>query len=512
MLISKEVIKKPWFTAFASGAAVGIITHLFGLVTVIHNSDDIGNQPFGFGTGLRSGRWFLSMLGTLVKKLFGGYNIPYLSGLLFVLLVAVSAAVVVATLRLEKKRWAAFVGATFVVFPTISAIMLYKHTVLYYGIAILLSVLAVFFLDRFKFGLPLSVFCLALSMGIYQAFAPVTITLFVILLIKKAIKQEKSFKQLVILGFYYCLSLALGVGLYYLILQICLNVTNTKLGTYQEINNMGKISISELPQLIKKAYKGFLRLPVKDYCSLAQTKLIRLCYLVLGVFSVLFTVYLLISRVKNFLNSAFVVAMGIILPLAFNFIVIMCPSSDIYTLMVFSFVLAPCFPVILLDCHSPITRKWQVIFEKTSSKIVVLTLSILIFCYVYIANTNYMYLFYSNRQTENYMASIVTQVRMTEGFTSDKNWALIGTLDDPLLKGSWSKVPKLQGNATTQRLLTAGSKLSWMKTYIGYNVPIATDEEIAEIKEDPRFAEMPCWPDNGSIAIIDDIVVIKFSN
>ena len=60
-MISKEIIKKPWFSAFVSGTATGIATHLFGLVNVLHNFDDIAVQPAGYGTGLRSGRWLLTI-------------------------------------------------------------------------------------------------------------------------------------------------------------------------------------------------------------------------------------------------------------------------------------------------------------------------------------------------------------------------------------------------------------------------------------------------------------------
>ena len=508
----REIIKKPWFAAFSSGALVGILTHLFGLVNVLHNFDDIAVQPSGYGTGLKSGRWLLTILGDFVKDTFGGYNLPYVNGILFILLVAASAAFVVATLKLEKRRWAVAVGTVFAVFPCTTSTLFYRYTAVYYGIALLLSVLAVYFLDRYRFGLPLSIVCTAFSLGIYQAYVPVTVTLFVIRLIQRALKKDDRVGKLVLSGLYDCLSLVLGLGVYYVILWICLRANNMSLGTYQGVDSMGKISISALPGLIKKAYASFLKLPIKDYCALAQTKLLRLCYLLLGLFSFALTGYALATRVKKGIPCAFVVAMGLILPVAFNFIVIMCPDSRVYTLMVYSFALAPCFPIVILDCISPSASRWQQLFEKISNGTVAVVLTALIILYGYWANVNYTYLHYSNRQTENFFSSLVAQVRMTEDFTSEKTWAFVGTLSDPLLKGVWQKVPVFSGNAAPQRLITAYSRNSWLKNYVGYDVPLASDEDIAKLSEDPRFIQMPCWPDNGSIKVIDDTVVIKFSD
>ena len=506
-----RLMKKTWFTSFVSCAVAGIGTHLFGLVNVLHNFDDIAVQPRGYGTGLKSGRWMLTFMGDFVKTHFGGHNLPYINGILFILLVSVSAAVISATLGLKKRRWAAFVGVIFAVFPSTTATLFYKYTVVYYGIAILLSVLAVFFLERYKFGLPLSVVCTALALGIYQAYVPITVTLFVILLIQKGIRGEKISK-LVLKGLYACLSLVLGLGVYYLVLYICLKTNNMTLGTYQGVDDMGRIPVSDLPRLIRKAYSTFLKLPVKDYSALAQTRIIRLCYLFLGVSSVGITAYALATRVKKLIPSLFVVLMGGILPIAVNFIVIMCPNSLIYTLMVYSFALAPCFPVVLLDGLEPTEKKWQRVGETAVSRAVAAVLALLIVSYGYLANVNYTYLYYSNRQTENYMASIVTQVRMTEGFTADKTWAFIGDLKDPLLKGAWNNVGVYSGNASPQRLITAYSREKWLTTYCGYDVPLAKSDELACIAEDPRVKAMPCWPDNGSIAVIDDTIVIKFSD
>lgn len=46
---------------------------------------------------------------------------------------------------------------------------------------------------------------------------------------------------------------------------------------------------------------------------------------------------------------------------------------------------------------------------------------------------------------------------------------------------------------------------------MGYEFPLADEEKIKELKENPFVQEMPCYPDYGFIAIYEDTVVIRLS-
>ena len=45
---------------------------------------------------------------------------------------------------------------------------------------------------------------------------------------------------------------------------------------------------------------------------------------------------------------------------------------------------------------------------------------------------------------------------------------------------------------------------------MGYLVPMADSSELEQVTQTETFREMPCWPDEGSIKVIDDLLVIKF--
>ena len=131
----------------------GFLVHLFGLVNILHNYDDIDQQPRGYGTGISSGRWLLSLLGDLAHKLNGDYNLSVVNGVLFLLLVACAAAFLVRTFEIRSRWMGALMGMLMVVFPPAFSTLMFRYTSVYYGIGILLAVMAAWILERHRLGL-----------------------------------------------------------------------------------------------------------------------------------------------------------------------------------------------------------------------------------------------------------------------------------------------------------------------------------------------------------------------
>ncbi len=180
----KEYAKEPEGLAIWATFLFGFVVHLFSITNIIHNYDDVAVAIQGYGTGLTSGRWVLSLLGDFFLNHFGLWNVSYLNSLAFLLLVALSASCVVRTFRINNKMSAILTGMLLICFPTATSTLFFKYTVAFYGLAIFLSVVTVYFADRGKMGwIILSGLCTAVSLGIYQAYLPVTISLMILLLL-----------------------------------------------------------------------------------------------------------------------------------------------------------------------------------------------------------------------------------------------------------------------------------------------------------------------------------------
>lgn len=501
--------KTPYFTAAFFSFVAGLFIHLFGLVNILHNHDSIYRIPTGYGTGVRSGRWFLTILGELVEQIFGGYNLAWLNGIIFIALIAISVGFIVRIFEISSYKSAVLIGICMVAFPSVASTLFYRFTTIYYGISIFLSIFAVYAVKRFKYGYMLSILCIALSMGIYQAYVCFAIALFVLLLIKLSLQDDTSIKKIAITGLFYCVILILGVLLYFLLMKCSLIVYNTTLVDYKGINNMGIFSIQRITGLIKYAIKSVVYLPLQDYEDIAQTKLIGFSYAVIGLISLAELIIVFVTKKVKPLHILSCFVFCALLPLAANFVVVMCGIDDVYTLMVFPLVTLLFLPLIL-ESIIPATNGKHTRITKYLGRATVAVLGIIICLYAYQANANYTIQYYNNEQIKNYYNRMITQVQMTEGYDTEKKWVFIGEINDPLLTKSWSKVNHYGGNMALKTLLNF-RRTSWIENYLGISVPIAKESDINILIETPEVLEMPCWPNEGSIKIIDNFVIIKLS-
>ncbi len=510
MIRFKEKMKSPEYAAAVSSVICGIITHMFGLVNVLHNNDDIGQHPYGYGAGVESGRWMLSVLGDFFEELGLGYNLPYVNGLIFLILIGVASGVVVNILKVKNLRSAALIGMLFSVFPTVTSTMFFRFTVVYYGIGIVLAVLSVWMLQNHRFGFPLSALCLALSLGCYQAYAPLVITLYVLLLIQYTMREESEVLAIFYKGLYYCAALIAGLLLYFLLLKICLAIYSSELSDYNGVNEMGIASLRELPRLIKEAIYTFVLLPINNYCGLANHAAIRYCYLGIEFSIAVMIGYRMLTYKKNrILKSLALGLLCAVFPISVNFIQIMCPNAYIYTMMMYAFVLLVCMPLVLHEVIEPsIHPGFSVVIRKAVGVI----LAALVFFYGYEANVEYTSLYYSKVQIQNYLSSMISQIRMTEGFTTDKTWAFLGKIEDPLLNSAWQNENYYGGHDDLKTLINRTTRDDWMKQYFGYTFPAADKETVKELWLLDEVSQMPCWPNEGSIKVIEDIIVIKLQN
>lgn len=350
-----SMIRKEWVTSVPGMAALsalgsGTAVHLFGLVNVIHNYDDIAQQARGYGTGVTSGRWLLSLLGDFCDAIGGNHNLPLVNGMLFLVLIAVSAGLLVSAFGIRQRNHAAMIGALFAVFPTAFSTLVFRYTAAYYSVGIVFSVLAAWILAKpYKMRLVWSALCTACSLGIYQAYVPITIAIFVIQLLSDSLRKDVKLEDLIRQGVSDCISLVLGLLFYFGLMKLTLMLYGTQLSDYQGVNEMGKLSLQTLPVLLKEAVYSVIMLPVKDYCGVTAMTLLKLAYILLVGSAGVMLVFLWWKVVKKPLIILFGMLMCCLIPVAVNFIVIMCPESWIYTLMIYSFVLLPCIPTILLE-------------------------------------------------------------------------------------------------------------------------------------------------------------------
>ena len=123
----------------------GLFAYGFVMTNVLNNYDSIAVTPGGYGTGIKSGRWFLTILGDFIAKVWGNYTLPLFNGIVAISFISLSACIICALLKIQTRLLACTCGMLFISFPTFASTMLYIYTVHYYAFAILLTVIGVYF-------------------------------------------------------------------------------------------------------------------------------------------------------------------------------------------------------------------------------------------------------------------------------------------------------------------------------------------------------------------------------
>ncbi len=501
-------LRTPQMTALIACLCAGVLTHLFELTTVQFNYDNMLYLMDGWGSGYDLGRWLLQMLYNLFHRLGFSYNLPTVNGLIFLVLIALSARLVVSVLHIENRLCAAFIGMLMAVFPATTSILSFRFVSPAYALSLLLSITAVYVYPKFRLGWLLSILSLLCSCGIYQSNVPFTISLFLLILIQQALENRSSVWQVIRKGLCYCGVIAVAVGLYLLLAYYFVQFTYG-FQDYQGANEMGKLSLAELPGLIRKAYGSILLLPVRDYSGMAPVGLVRLLYLLLCLLSLVMLAAVLIKGSYKPLMVVLILGLCALLPLALNFIVIMVPHGIIYMLMLYPLVLLPCLPVIMYDLLPPLEGAFWGRGQKLLTRVLAAAMALMVFCYGYYDNVHSTAHYYATVQTENYVNSIVVQVRMTEGFDTDKTWAFIGNFSDPMMNFIWEPVYEFGGQSLPSGNLNDHARYYWYWYFLGLNFEVADQEQIEELAAMEEVKAMPVWPNQGSTKVIGDMVVIK---
>ena len=101
---------------------------------------------------------------------------------------------------------------------------------------------------------------------------------------------------------------------------------------------------------------------------------------------------------------------------------------------------------------------------------------------------------------------------MSDAFSLDKDLAIVGDYGENFGVYDYNKIFKSTQLMGTSSIKNAYSRDSFIRYYLGYEGPLATIKEERQLEHDPRVQEMPVYPDEGSIQVIDDYIVVKLND
>lgn len=505
--------------AFFSAMIEGFITHSFMFYNKISYADERGFY-FKLGTTFPSGRWALGLIEKGLNKVgLPPFSSPLINGGGAILILALVALLIVRMMNINKRRYAILIGAYIVVFPTVTSTFSYMFTAPYYLLAALLMALAVYLTSKSYIGTMLGALCISFAMGLYQAYFGVATALFVMKLICEA--KANPFKKNVFLAIRYLFSLVLGLGLYLVLNQFFLKVVNTKLTTYQGIGNMTNASIGSLLAGVKNAYIGVLQLTQSDFVGISNSQIMRIMYIVcFGLTGILALMYLIMIYKKyDIWNLLYGVVLFAIAPLSIGIIYVMTAASAdvlIHTLMIYSFVFIPIYPIVLLNNIEVEVKKDAMDYLLMwGENITIVVVCIMICFYFRLDNFAYLKAQYQQENAIAYFTTLMTEIKGVDGYIDHIPVAFVGNLGDSI---DWSidspeefDEVNIKGfHANTSEFVSYYAGVRFMERHCGFH--FEEPENMLEISTSEYVRNMPCYPDDGSVQIVNGVLIVKFSD
>ena len=497
---------------FIASCLAGIVAHGMG----IFNKYSLHDDPvflFSVGMTYTSGRWGLELFDYIERHYLGSSpsSMPVFNGFLALSAIALAACFVVELLELKEYCYRLFIGAIMACFPVVTCIFGFMYAAHYYMISMLAGVAGAYLICKGRnwISLTLGIGCIAFSLGIYQAFLPFSLSLILLYWTRRlsieydSISSSQVIKRIVLAG----LCVITSLLLYFSIGKLDLLIKHAQLSSYKGLNEVGNVPLSAYMRRIVIAYREYFMPAQSVMCNMYPHK-VRIIYYI-------FVTGIIILSIKHFRQlfkkdkckaMIFAVLMAL-LPLCANLIFVMVDPTEVHSLMVYG-QLATFFALIsLVDGFQSVSC---VSLISALKKGLLIFLCAMLFMYCRFDNRCYLNAAFTQQQAISYFTTLTTQIKSTENYTDELPVAFI----NPMAKRdkSFSELKQLDDSLlfpyfNASYYLNVYSWRRFMANWCGYTPDIVEEDRVKDL---PSVVSMPYYPDQGSIAVIDGIVVVKF--
>ena len=491
---------------------------MYLLVNNIYNHDTILFTPNGFGEGIGTGRWLLEILGRMMSLLEMDSSIPLYKNSIAVIYLAVSSVVISKILGTKNKYVNIAIGAITIVFPSIAGIMMHSYSSPYNTFAFLLMSVGVYFVIKNKITyFIVGIIMLACSLGIYQAYLPFAVTLYLLYMLRMCL-EENDWYNTIKVGVKFAISLILAYIVYIVCLNFSLSLFDTTLRSYKGVDEMGKINFDTLPNQIITCYKNVIKLPFRRYAGISSSIIIRLCYMATYIMIAVNLIDIIIKtkrEKKTIVNMALFFCIIAILPIAISFMNIMVIDADeIHTLMVSSFVAIFYLLFILIDGKLPAKIELDNINNKNkvgTAIVFQLIIYIAVINFSYQANGNFRKLHYLDQQSENYYTVMLARIIEAEGYHNNSDIVFVGrNIADPNPRNNWDGTIFDNTGREYDFEVSTFARKEFIENLFGYRTKEINKESELYSQYKSEIELLLLYPNAGSIDVIDDIVFVRF--
>lgn len=499
---SKNRYRLVFLTTFFSGMFI----HFYKISNNLLNHDSLYNY-YSSQNCIASGRWFLSVACSFSTW----YDLPWITGIFTMFFIAFTAVIVVDILKIQNIKTACLSGMILISAPAITETLFFGFTSDGYALAMLLSAISVWFILRNEgkkcINYIISVICLTLSIATYQAYLSFALVLLIAYGIKNSSEKSEHYidKKLYFAGIS-LLIVAISMILYFVIWKLLMLIQNVTPTDYQGINKVG----FDINTILSAPFD----IITSTVLLILGGNIIKHGISFYAIFNILFVIAFILLLIaffiknkiyKNKNNFIFFVFCILFIPIA-----IYCWRFTSSTVSYGNRMLSSASILIILFLL--MVEKLQI--KKKFKNIFTVLIALMIFNNSLIANVCYFYLQQENDTTLS-RATEMLSVIYEQGKNTDEKIFINGSrLNDVSIDDKYD-APRILGLSyliEKDLLFDEYHTVSYLNNSLNCSFSSATKEEKEEIINTNEYKNMPVWPIKGSIRVIDDIIVIKYTD
>ncbi len=496
-----------WKICFFAALFIGLIAHLYKITNWLPNWDSLVFR-YDSQNMIALGRWFLPVACSFSSF----YDLPFLNGIIAIVFYALGAVCICEIFNIKKKITAFLIGSLIVSFPTVTSTLMYNYVADGYSIAFFLATLAALLLTKKKPNYVVASLLIALSIGIYQAYITVTITLILLKLIEELLYNKAAFGMIFKKTSFILISGVVGSVIYVLVLNILLKTFSIELIEYQGVSSTASLSAIDIGASLYVIKETFFNFFFNFTDGINLHSVLNIVVFVITI--VLYTKHFINNKLyKKPASVILTLALVGLLLLGSGALALINPRIDYHNLMIMgysSFLL--CF-VLLYERTAKSTEKHIAIKRW----IVLLVSLVIIANQIVIANVSYHKAGIAYEKTYGVLIRIADRIEQTEGHENCDKILVLGALDNsdnysvslpPHITGiTDGYIIRSDDETVAQSVLTSA-----LNDYCGEDYEFLMGEEKKVLAQTETVKAMEKWPAKNSIAIEDNTIIIKLGN
>lgn len=507
--MNDKLLKQSFFYTYLLGLAAH--AYCFLNLTVSHDSLRAfyiaGKYPKA-----SLGRIFYAAYITLTR---GKIVLPWLIGVLGLFWLSIAVYLIARMFQMEKRVMVLLIAGICVTNPSLYATAAtYIHDFDANGFAILLSVITVFLWERAMTAsngkkrvvlLGAAALLMSLALGIYQSYVSVAITLIMLVSVKNLLNRKKSM-DILVQGLWAVGMLGVTAGLYLMEVKIFSHFTGVAIlnnESYNGLGNMSDVLSGNVLLKIADTYQSFVT-PFKNLILTSEPQ--NLILAAMAVLLMCTAAVLVTGFIKtDWLGKLLFVLLGLFMPFGMNVSSFL--SNGMYHVLMqyavwFVYLLALA-AIWWFSLEKNVSDK----LKKVLGTAVCVCIAIIIAENIQTANTIYVKKNLEAQATLSYMTRVAERMEEEEEYIPGETPVVfIGEYAVGASMTGFEKYEVITG-------VEYHSPITFYDTYKDYfrymlGRPISL-EDAGALESDERVDQMPVFPKEGSVVMLDGTLVVK---